>query len=549
MSITSTPVIPTINQTMTTTMTTSNSFESISSPSNSMEAIKNNMPATTRTTTTTTISTIASSSTLSFIGFTSDTDTDTDTDDDDDDEIKINDKTEISYIGNSNYSPAISYSPRLVQYSTIEQRLELYHKKNGDIIDLSKPAHMCIGEHKSVGMQWMYRMLRNIKETDENDLSQIDATPLYWIKRRENAAGLHDMSFEYRDRWRERPSVDFELHDDSNDIVNCSAMDSRVDKNTFIALDPNAVTHLSLSQVLENKSYRSVFGKYMKSQFSEENLEFLEAVEEYKRITLEQKDVAGIDSILADSILKLAHNTFETFVSSKADKQVNLPGQCRSCIAAKLKKCEVVPEPDLFDESETIIFDMVEKDVFVRFCESQEYFQMLHSGKDIDPTLLKGIGWKNSMDYRFLNVDIDKVRNATSKIYAAYCTLNVDSKKYTTKSSKDCIWYEKVQFPIHQTTQFIEISLYNTPKMGSSEKIGSVYIKLETIKVPFRQAWYNVTPSKSKNSLDKVGEISLRITFSSEIANNERKIIGDGPKKKSPLKLIKKTVSKKKEKI
>ncbi|XP_059136724.1 regulator of G-protein signaling 1 [Peromyscus eremicus] len=117
----------------------------------------------------------------------------------------------------------------------------------------------------------------------------------------------------------------------------------------------------SLEKLLANQTGQSVFGNFLKSEFSEENIEFWLACEDYKKTESE------LLSSKAESIYK-------AFVHSDAAKQINIDFRTRESTAKKIK----APTPTSFDEAQKVIYTLMEKDSYPRFLKSNIYLNLLN---------------------------------------------------------------------------------------------------------------------------------------------------------------------------
>ncbi|XP_022364487.1 regulator of G-protein signaling 1 isoform X2 [Enhydra lutris kenyoni] len=117
----------------------------------------------------------------------------------------------------------------------------------------------------------------------------------------------------------------------------------------------------SLEKLLANQIGQDVFGNFLKSEFSEENLEFWLACEDYK------KTESHLLHCKAEKIYK-------AFVHSDAAKQINIDFHTREATAKKIK----APTPTCFDEAQKIIYTLMEKDSYPRFLKSNMYLNLLN---------------------------------------------------------------------------------------------------------------------------------------------------------------------------
>ncbi|XP_005880118.1 PREDICTED: regulator of G-protein signaling 1 isoform X1 [Myotis brandtii] len=117
----------------------------------------------------------------------------------------------------------------------------------------------------------------------------------------------------------------------------------------------------SLEKLLANRAGQDVFGSFLKSEFSEENIEFWLACEDYKRTE-------------SDLLHGKAEKIYKSFVHSDAAKQINIDFHTRESTAKKIK----APTPTCFDEAQKIVYTLMEKDSYPRFLKSNIYLNLLN---------------------------------------------------------------------------------------------------------------------------------------------------------------------------
>ncbi|XP_021098583.1 regulator of G-protein signaling 1 isoform X2 [Heterocephalus glaber] len=125
----------------------------------------------------------------------------------------------------------------------------------------------------------------------------------------------------------------------------------------------------SLEKLLSSQTGQDVFGNFLKSEFSEENIEFWLACEDYKKT----------ESNLLHS---KAEKIYKAFVHPDAAKQINIDFHTRESTAKKIKS----PTPTCFDEAQKIIYTLMEKDSYPRFLKSDIYLNLIN---DLQASSLK----------------------------------------------------------------------------------------------------------------------------------------------------------------
>ncbi|XP_041629456.1 regulator of G-protein signaling 1 isoform X1 [Vulpes lagopus] len=134
-------------------------------------------------------------------------------------------------------------------------------------------------------------------------------------------------------------------------------------KSKDIRLSVNEVMQWSqsLEKLLANQIGQDVFRSFLKSEFSEENIEFWLACEDYKKTE-------------SDLLHRKAEKIYKAFVHSDAAKQINIDFHTRESTAKKIK----APTPTCFDEAQKIIYTLMEKDSYPRFLKSNIYLNLLN---------------------------------------------------------------------------------------------------------------------------------------------------------------------------
>ncbi|XP_042319718.1 regulator of G-protein signaling 1 [Sceloporus undulatus] len=116
----------------------------------------------------------------------------------------------------------------------------------------------------------------------------------------------------------------------------------------------------SLEKLLETPYGQDAFKEFLKSEFSDENIEFWLACEDYKKTQ-------------ADHLHSKAERIYKEFVQSDAIKQVNIDFHTRKDIAKKAQD----PTPSSFDEAQRLVFVLMERDSYPRFLKSRFYLNLL----------------------------------------------------------------------------------------------------------------------------------------------------------------------------
>uniref|UniRef100_A0A5F8GWG1 Regulator of G-protein signaling 5 n=1 Tax=Monodelphis domestica TaxID=13616 RepID=A0A5F8GWG1_MONDO len=119
----------------------------------------------------------------------------------------------------------------------------------------------------------------------------------------------------------------------------------------------------SLEKLLQNNYGLASFKSFLKSEFSEENIEFWIACEDYKKTKSPIK--------MAEKAKKI----YEEFIRAEAPKEVNIDHFTKAMTMKNL----VEPSPSSFDMAQKRIHALMEKDSLPRFIRSEFYQELIKS--------------------------------------------------------------------------------------------------------------------------------------------------------------------------
>ncbi|KAK0136428.1 Regulator of G-protein signaling 4 [Merluccius polli] len=111
----------------------------------------------------------------------------------------------------------------------------------------------------------------------------------------------------------------------------------------------------SFTALMNSEDGREVFAGFLRSEFSEENMEFLNACQEFKQVSAAKMAVK-------------AKLIFDRYVEVDSPKQVNLDATTREETRQNL---EASLSASIFDEAERLIHVLLEKDSYRRFLRSR----------------------------------------------------------------------------------------------------------------------------------------------------------------------------------
>nr|ADO27836.1 regulator of G-protein signaling 4 [Ictalurus furcatus] len=115
----------------------------------------------------------------------------------------------------------------------------------------------------------------------------------------------------------------------------------------------------SFSNLVNNEVGRAAFTAFLKSEFSQENIEFWVACEDFKRTP-------------APEMQAKAKQIFKQFIDVDSMNEVNLDSATREETLRKLEKCDVT----CFDEAQSKIFTLMETDSYRRFLKSKLFLDL-----------------------------------------------------------------------------------------------------------------------------------------------------------------------------
>ncbi|NWX07181.1 RGS18 protein, partial [Caloenas nicobarica] len=127
----------------------------------------------------------------------------------------------------------------------------------------------------------------------------------------------------------------------------------------------------SFDKLLSEKAGLDAFTKFLKTEFSEENIEFWIACEDYKK------------SKTAHELLPKAKTIYETFIKKDAPKEVNLDFQTKEVTSQNIEQ----PVITTFDAAQNTVYRLMEQDSYPRFLRSDLYLNLVKGRNPTRPTL------------------------------------------------------------------------------------------------------------------------------------------------------------------
>ncbi|MCJ8729796.1 hypothetical protein PDJAM_G00110690 [Pangasius djambal] len=121
----------------------------------------------------------------------------------------------------------------------------------------------------------------------------------------------------------------------------------------------------SFNNLINNDVGRAAFTAFLKSEFSQENIEFWVACEDFKRTPAPQMQAK-------------AKLIFKQYVDIDSPNEVNLDSATREETRRNLEKCDAT----CFDEAQSKIFTLMEKDSYRRFLKSKLFLDLSQPRRD-----------------------------------------------------------------------------------------------------------------------------------------------------------------------
>ncbi|XP_015247988.1 regulator of G-protein signaling 3a isoform X7 [Cyprinodon tularosa] len=121
----------------------------------------------------------------------------------------------------------------------------------------------------------------------------------------------------------------------------------------------------SLDKLLTHKYGLAAFRAFLRTEFSEENLEFWLACEEYKKVKSQSKMASKAKKIFAE------------YIAIQSCKEVNLDSYTRDHTKDNLQNVT----RSCFDLAQRRIYGLMEKDSYPRFLRSELYLDLINQKK------------------------------------------------------------------------------------------------------------------------------------------------------------------------
>ncbi|AWP04416.1 putative regulator of G-protein signaling 21-like [Scophthalmus maximus] len=119
----------------------------------------------------------------------------------------------------------------------------------------------------------------------------------------------------------------------------------------------------SLERLLSSKYGIKIFQAFLKSEFSDENIEFWQVCEDYKKT----KSSFRMSS--------RAKKIFKCYIQAEAPREINIDHKTRDLIRWNIK----APTTVCFDTAQRIVYGLMERDSYPRFLKSDIYQALMDS--------------------------------------------------------------------------------------------------------------------------------------------------------------------------
>lgn len=119
----------------------------------------------------------------------------------------------------------------------------------------------------------------------------------------------------------------------------------------------------SLERLLSSKCGMKIFQAFLKSEFSDENIEFWVVCEDFKKISSSFR------------MSSRAKKIFKRYIQAEAPREINIDQKTREMIRQNIE----APSPVCFDDAQKIVYGLMERDSYPRFLKSDIYRTLLDS--------------------------------------------------------------------------------------------------------------------------------------------------------------------------
>lgn len=116
----------------------------------------------------------------------------------------------------------------------------------------------------------------------------------------------------------------------------------------------------SFEELLRHSDGVETFSQFLRTEFSEENIEFWLACEDYKTIDSDTK------------LLSKAKQMYAVFIEAEAPKEINIDHSTRVAIQKDISQ----PTQSCFEAAQSKVYSLMKKDCYPRFLVSDIYLHL-----------------------------------------------------------------------------------------------------------------------------------------------------------------------------
>ncbi|KAG9351157.1 hypothetical protein JZ751_025047 [Albula glossodonta] len=223
----------------------------------------------------------------------------------------------------------------------------------------------------------------------------------------------------------------------------------------------------SLEKLLESKYGMRIFQAFLKSEFSDENIEFWLICEDYKKI---------------QSSFRMnceAKRIYEMYIQAEAPKEINIDQQTRELIRGNL----TAPTKLCFEDAQRVVYTLMERDSYPRFLkltaddvtEWAQSFEKLLShkyGKAAFQVFLKSEFCEENMEFWLACEEFRNIQSPTklslraTSIYEEFIKSESPKEVNLDFYTKDAI-IQNIQLPTHFCFVAAQKKIYNLMENSS----------------------------------------------------------------------------------
>lgn len=162
--------------------------------------------------------------------------------------------------------------------------------------------------------------------------------------------------------WKTRLNYFLQNSSSASKETHKSMSNKKGKKHTYYRPNPDEAQQWSetFDNLLANKYGVAAFKAFLKSEFSEENIEFWLACEDFKKTKSPHK------------LISKAKKIYDEFIEKEAPKEINIDFQTRETITQNLQ----APAQCCFSAAEKRVYSLMENNSYPRFLQSEFYQEL-----------------------------------------------------------------------------------------------------------------------------------------------------------------------------